>query len=79
MSKKAHFKLAQLMLNFGAQRGSVVTMVELEEATGMSYRRLASLRDDEAQVIKRDEIEKLSEFFDCTVEDLIELRNGGAE
>lgn len=66
------FKIQEVMADWQFQKGTRVTMTQLSAATGISRVTLSKMVNQKNYSTVTDNLDKLCEFFECRVEDLVE-------
>jgi DNA-binding Xre family transcriptional regulator len=70
----SYFKtnVKQLMLEKSVKVGHSLTMSEVAEATGLSLPTISRWHKGQIDRVESDTIEKLTAYFDCRFEDLVQ-------
>jgi putative transcriptional regulator len=66
------YRLRELMERHHFQTGKRLMVQDIQEATGISRATLSRFINKPGTVVKTDVLDKLCEFFDCRIEDLVE-------
>ena len=71
--RKLTLRLRTLMANYSDDRGRRLTLQELSQGTGISMSTLSHLCNDRQRLLDRSVLERLCDFFDCGLHDLVRL------
>lgn len=66
------FKLKEQIAELEFRERRRVTLQEIAERTGLNRMTLSKLANQHGAVVRTDVLDRLCEFFDCRVEDLVE-------
>ena len=70
---KFRARVEELTLKKGVKRGSRVTQKEVAEASGVPITTLSRLSNNPAARMDADTVLKLMRYFECTLDELIEV------
>ncbi len=65
------FYLREVLSELSFQRGEKVTLKEVSEATGIGRTTLSKIQSKVGYTTTTEVLDKLCEFFDCEIEDLV--------
>ena len=71
------FKLKERIAELEFRERRRVTLQEIAEHTGLNRMTLSELANQHGAVVRTDVLDRLCEFFDCKVEDLVEYVTAG--
>ena len=71
------FKLKERIAELEFRERRRVTLQEIAEHTGLNRMPLSKLANQHGAVVRTDVLDRLCEFFDCKVEDLVEYVTAG--
>lgn len=66
------FKLKERIAELEFRERRRVTLQEIAERTGLNRMTLSKLANQHGAVVRTDVLDRLCEFFDCRIEDLVE-------
>ena len=69
------FKLKELIADREFKTGKRVSVIEISQATGISRGTLSKVLNHKGSNITIDKVEKLCSFFNCKIEELVEIVN----
>ena len=69
--KKLQFRLRELMAERSRKSGETITYASIQEATNISPNTLSLLAQGKVKMVGIPTIERLLDFFDCDVSELI--------
>ena len=70
---KFYARIEQLTLKKSAERGTLITKDEIAEASGVPYSTLARWYSKPFERMDADTVLKLQRYFDCTLDELIQV------
>ena len=71
MDKRVQFRIAELIARKKRKSGENVTYAIITEVTGISSNTLSNLNQGKSKMVAFSTIERLLDYFDCEVSDLI--------
>lgn len=72
------FKLRERIADKEFKEGRRITLIEVAEVTGIGRITLSRMLNRGA-VVRTDTLDKLCEYFGCTIDELVEFIPGGSE
>ncbi|AEP29383.1 helix-turn-helix domain-containing protein [Brumicola nitratireducens] len=63
--------LHQMMLEYAAKKGDIVTIDEIAKSTGLGRNTLSRIKNNPYRSTNTDIINKLCQYFKCSIEDIL--------